>query len=334
MAKRVKKAKDTQFLYISARVRSMESKMLTSDKLERMIDARTDEDALKVLSECGYPEVQDVSGLEKALGARRAEVFAELASAKNGAGLVDVFRLKYDCHNMKTLLKAAQANVGADLLLSDCGTVDPQTLKNCLIHEEFDEVPGGMGKEFSEARDVLTSTGDPQLSDIVLDRACMERQRELARLSGSEFLRGYVRLMADCANLRSGVRAIRMGKGLDFLEKVLMEGGSVDVKSLSSTLLEGGSLAELFNGGPLEDAAKMADGLGKDSRFTAFERECENSLVRYLAAAKMIPFGEQPVVAFAGAIENEITAVRIIMAGRQSDMAPEAIRERLRETYV
>ena len=109
MAKRVKKAKDTQFLYISARVRSMESKMLTSDKLERMIDARTDEDALKVLSECGYPEVQDVSGLEKALGARRAEVFAELASAKNGAGLVDVFRLKYDCHNMKTLLKAAQA---------------------------------------------------------------------------------------------------------------------------------------------------------------------------------------------------------------------------------
>ena len=54
------KLKDTDFLYISTRLRSMENRMLSRERMERMLEARTDEDAAKVLSECGY------TGLEKA----------------------------------------------------------------------------------------------------------------------------------------------------------------------------------------------------------------------------------------------------------------------------
>ena len=47
------KLKDTDFLYISTRLRSMENRMLSRERMERMLEARTDEDAAKVLSECG-----------------------------------------------------------------------------------------------------------------------------------------------------------------------------------------------------------------------------------------------------------------------------------------
>ena len=52
-----KKLKDTDYLSISTRVRAMENRLLTRERMERMIDARTDEEAAKVLSECGYGEL-------------------------------------------------------------------------------------------------------------------------------------------------------------------------------------------------------------------------------------------------------------------------------------
>ena len=40
--------KDTDYLVISARIKAMETRMLTRDKLEQMLEAKEDEDALKV----------------------------------------------------------------------------------------------------------------------------------------------------------------------------------------------------------------------------------------------------------------------------------------------
>ena len=48
--------KDTDYIMISARVRAMENRLLTRERLDRMIDARDDAEARKVLSECGYRE--------------------------------------------------------------------------------------------------------------------------------------------------------------------------------------------------------------------------------------------------------------------------------------
>lgn len=47
--------KDTDYLFLSTRVRTLERNMLTRDKMERMLEARSEEDAIRVLAECGYP---------------------------------------------------------------------------------------------------------------------------------------------------------------------------------------------------------------------------------------------------------------------------------------
>ena len=56
-----KKRKDTEYLSISARIRVMENRLLTRNRMERMLEARTDEETAKVLSECGYGELTDLS---------------------------------------------------------------------------------------------------------------------------------------------------------------------------------------------------------------------------------------------------------------------------------
>ena len=39
----------------------MENRLLTRERMERMLDARTGEEAAKVLTECGYPELNQLT---------------------------------------------------------------------------------------------------------------------------------------------------------------------------------------------------------------------------------------------------------------------------------
>ena len=47
------KIRDTDYLTISARVRAMENRLVTRERMERMVEARSDDEAVKVLAECG-----------------------------------------------------------------------------------------------------------------------------------------------------------------------------------------------------------------------------------------------------------------------------------------
>ena len=95
-------------------------------------------------------------------------------------------------------------------------------------------------------------------------------------------------------------------------------------------------LAERFRSGPLAQAAALgAARTQPDSGpLTEFERLCDNAVTGYLASASRVPFGEETVIGYLYAREAEITAVRIIMAGRMAGLDGETIRSRLRATYV
>ena len=53
-----------------------------------------------------------------------------------------------------------------------------------------------------------------------------------------------------------------------------------------------------------------------------------------LGDAKLVAYGEEPVVAYLAAVESEITAVRMILTGRLAGIDPQTIRERLRDLYA
>ena len=55
------KLKDTDYLFLSTRIRVLERSLLTKERMERMLDASAPADAAKILQECGYPEMEEVS---------------------------------------------------------------------------------------------------------------------------------------------------------------------------------------------------------------------------------------------------------------------------------
>ncbi len=327
------KLKDTAFLSSTMRVRALERYLLGRERAERMLEAPTHEEAAKVLLECGYDEMAPVTqqSVEAAIQSDRERLYRLMASICPETRLVDVFRVRYDYHNIKTLIKSEATGENAEALLTDSGRVPVNKLLDIYRNLSFSALPADMRGVTLDARELLARSGDPQRSDFLLDNACMRAMLELA--GPSPFLTGYVRLMIDSLNLRSVVRSDRIQKGPDFLRLILCPGGNVEVSRITGLLLSGGQLEDVFSGPLAEAAAVGTPAMRGDAPLTEFEKLCDDALVRYLKKARYIAFGEQPLVGYIAAKEAEATAVRTLMTGRLAGVPADAMRERLREYY-
>ena len=335
MSKKVKKLKENDFLSISARIRVLENKLLTAERMERMIDAKDVNDAAKVLGECGYPELSEVTNtaLDAMLAQAQGALFADMGKAVGNEALMDVFRVKYDYHNAKTLVKAEALKLDQDRLLLGGGRYAPATLAEDYRREDLRACTDTFREAVGRAREVLGSSGDPQQADFILDRAYFQELSHLAGQSGSKFLEGYVAALIDGANLRAAVRAARLDKGGEFLRAVLAPGGSVSPEAIAK--VRGDELGRVFKDTGFAHAAEAGAAVAAPNggALTEFERMCDDAVMAYLAKARMIPFGEQPVIAYLYAREAEATAIRIILTGRMAGIDGTTIRQRLRRAY-
>ena len=218
-----KKQNEYDYLYLSARIHAMENKLLTRERMERMLSARSAEEAAKVLSECGYGDFPSLTpaAIEGVLDAARLALFADLRRAAPDPAIVDVFCIKYDYHNAKVLLKAEATGQSPDRLLLDAGRYPAGRLKEDYVQGDLSRYSPAFAQAVAQARELLASSGDPQAADLLLDRAYYAEMLSAAQAAGSPFLEGYVRLSIDSVNLRSVVRSARMGKGPDFLRRLL-----------------------------------------------------------------------------------------------------------------
>ena len=322
------------YLYISSLLRAREPRMLSRDKAERMLDAPNFEDAAKMLTDSGYEDMSQMSvkQIETALSDRRAAVFHELETLVPNTAALDLFRLKYDYHNAKVLVKSEAMHRNDASLLSSSGRVAPETVQKRFQEDRLRDLPGELGSAAEEARNLLARSANPQLSDFLLDKAYFREMNALADELDSDFARGYVALLADSTNLRSAVRILRMGKDIGYLQEALVSGGSVSEERLTQGI-SGEGLASVFAGTALTKAAQLGAEAVSGGTLTAFELACDNAVADYLSNAKLCSFGEESVIAYLAGTENELTAVRMILTGRLAGVPSDTIRERLRDLY-
>jgi V/A-type H+-transporting ATPase subunit C len=331
-----KRIKDTDYLFLSSYTHVLETTLLTRERMERMLEAPADTDAVRVLVECGYPELSviDVDGVNAMLAAMRDRVFEDLYAYAPDPRMIDVFKIRYDYHNAKALLKAEAMGTDPERLLVNVGRYGAKELREKVRDKSDVGLSETFAHAIAEAREALGTTQDPQRSDFVLDKAYFREMEQLALDTGSEFLLGYVKAQVDIANLKSVVRVLRMKKSADYLGEVLFEGGTVSADSLLRMAQKGEKLESVYATTPYAQAAEEGQAAIAGGRLTDFERMCDNALMDYLAQAKTVPFGEQVLIGYLAARESELTAVRIIMTGRLAGLKADVIRERLREAYV
>ena len=333
-----RREKDVDYLALSARVRAMENRLLTQERLDRMIDARDTGEAAKVLSECGYGELTELTGdaLETMLTRAQADLAHDLSSYPQAAAILPVFQCANDYHNAKVLVKGEALGWDGERmgrLLMPGGRWDPEKLLEDFQKGALEGYTETFRQAVGRAREVLGASGDPQQADFVLDRACYGELTALAQATGSPFLQGYAAVLIDAADLRAAVRCARLGRGSDFMSQVLLDGGNVPAADLLAA--GGGGLARLYRGTPLAKAAELGETLSApgSGSLTEFERLCDDGVMDYLRQARRVPFGEEPVIGYLCARQGEATAIRTVMSGRMAGLDGATIRSRLRRTY-
>ena len=232
---KTKKIKDTDYLTISARIRGMENTLMNRDKMEQLLETHSDEEVSRILQEYGYPafSLADPEELDEAFSNVRRNIWKDLERSMPDPRYLDVFRMKYDYHNVKAVLKAEAMHTSPDSMLSDLGRIPAEEVKRYVSSRGTEgELPPILAEASREARQVLESTRDPQLCDMVLDRARFQEELRVAEITGSRFLQGYVRDCIDAANLQTLVRCLRVRKSKEFLAQALIEGGDISTDVL------------------------------------------------------------------------------------------------------
>lgn len=267
------------------------------------------------------------------LATARAETFQELSTAAPDPRVVDVFRLKYDYHNAKVLVKAEAMGIDAGRLLLDGGRVPASGLAENYQKEQL----GGLSLRFQSA---IREARRP---------CCLPRSSAGRPGSGPGLLRGDGPAgPGDRERLPPGVcppcggcgqpEGRRPGGPDGEGERVFIPGAAARRECVPAD--PGRSQGRGAERPVPERGAGPGRGAGGQGgrpaggSLTACERECDNALTRYLGDARRVPFGVETVIAYLYAKEAELTAIRTILAGRRAGLDGAVIRERLRETYV
>lgn len=334
-----RKQKDTDYVFLTAMLCSRERNMVTAARQRQLLAASNFDESAKLLVDWGYPDLagSTVPELEQKLADYKIGILEELTRLCPEPAFCNVFRLQYDYHNVKTLIKAEGIGMPYEnvlQILSCVATIPPQTLADAFYQAQYINLSSTLSEAIEVSRAILARTGNPQLSDFELDRAYFLELRHIAQRLDSPFLSGYVRTLIDSANLKTVVRVLSMDTRLEFLQLALVPGGSVRTEHLAAAAMTHDGLVQIFTNSIFTEAAKLGSTAVHEKSYTEFERACDNAMVQYLKGARYRCFGEERVIAYIAALEYEITAVRMILTGKRSGIESAVIQERLRDCYV
>lgn len=332
----MKTINDSDYLYATGRIRVLEGFLLNRDRTARLLDARSDDGIQRILSECGYhaDPPKDLHSLELLLTEEWTRVLESMDRMLPDRRLVDIFRVPYDYHNVKSLLKSAFDSADPQMTLLDFGRIPPERLLHLMKDMTLKELPPLLARGIEEAHELMARTSDPQLMDISLDKACIKEILALSRELGDPFVCSYVALTVDAANLKALVRGRRMGKSAVFQYQSLIPGGNVPAEPFRHAISDA-AIQAAYSGTVLEKAAAYSTAaLHDDAPLYRLDLLCDNALIACLHHARSLAFGVPPAAAYLVAKDFELKTLRLIFSGRFSGIGADKIQERIRDYYV
>lgn len=322
---------DKQFIYAVARIRAKELTLLSRQNLEQLLSQKSYTESLRYLQDKGWGD-SDKETTEQLLSGEREKTWGLIRELvdKEDMPIFDVFLYSNDFHNLKAAIKQAYTNKETPNIFIKNGTIDFNIIIEAAKSHDFSMLPSYMIPCAEEAYEVQFRTGDSQLTDTIIDKACLEAIYRRGKDSGNNLLKGYSELKCAAANINIALRASKTKKDISFLKRAFAACDTLDVKKLIESALSGEEAIydylEKTNYSDAVNAIKKSP--------SEFDRWCDNRLMEHIRPQKYNPFTISPIAAYVLAKENEIKSVRIILSGKLNELPEDTIKERLRDMYV
>ena len=319
------------YTYAVARIRSRELALLNNKDIDNLLNARGYDECIQYLLDKGFGDdgsaKTDASSM---LSAERKKIWSLMSELTDDLSPFDVFRYNDDFHNLKVSVKAVTRDVDPKNMFMENGTTDGEKIYDCIKAHTYNLLPEHLQNAAQEAMTALLQTGDGQICDIIIDRACLEAIMSKAQQTNSEVIELYAELTTAVADIKTAIRCEKTGKSLDFIQRALAPCKTVNTDMLAKAAAK--SLDDIYSYLSGTAYSLAVDALKKSP--SEFEKWCDNKLIDSIKPQKSEPFKIGPLAAYIIARENEIKAVRLILSAKLNDLDLSAINERLRDMYV
>ena len=326
--------------YAVARIRALEQELFDASRLQRMIDAEGLDAAFKILAESGYARwMTEGARYDSALEAELCATFDELAAFVPDRELIDVFRIPYDFHNVKVLLKGAfKAKSGGKKrydLLTRLGSVPADDLVSRMEAEEYGLLPWGLSALIPSCVSMREQNADIVEIERVLDKGMFEATVSLAGSLGFPGVISWARARVDSENIRNLLRMKRFGFDLSAAASFLHGGGTVAVSALVPLMSDqfdawGGSLAYSNVGAAISAVDAGGD---FDDLMPALERALDDFCSAVVANARYSSSAPENVTAFLWGKEMEVKNIRTILVSKAAKANREGVKGMMRRGW-
>jgi V/A-type H+-transporting ATPase subunit C len=326
--------------YAVARIRALEPLLFDASQLGRVIDAEDQDAALKILAESSY--ARWMSGGERYDSALEAELratFDEFAAFVPDRELVDILRIPYDFHNVKTLLKGAfKARTGGKKrydLLTKLGSVSPDKLASSMESEEYGLLPWGLSGLMPSCVSIWEQSGDIVEIERVLDKGMFASVISLARSLGFPGVEAWAAARIDSENIRNLLRMKRFGFDSALAASFLHEGGSVAPSALVPLMSDqfetwGRNLSYSDVGIAISAVGESG---GFDEQMSSLERALDDFCSSVVANARYSAAAPENVTAYLWGKEIEIKNIRTILVLKGTKTNRDEVKRRMRRGY-
>lgn len=334
-------AQSERYGYAVSRLRAMESRFIESSLIQRMLDSDDLSGALKVLGETGYVQWMADSGgeghFDRIVEAELEYVLSEAQHFVPDMQLVDLYRLPYDFHNVKVILKSLFRKTSGEArrwdLLSSLGTVPPDDLITSIESEDYRMLPFGLASVVPACLALWDQSGTlPEIErriDAQLFRTMMAFAREVPSKGISEWISARI----DSENVRNLGRLKRTGTDLSKIRFFLHDEGHISVDHLLSIYSEpfefwSRALAFTAVGPTLVSLSAKGSDLG--FLLVEMEKMLDDYVSSAIQAYRYSTFAPENVLRYLWMKEMETKNVRILLVGKSNGADKELLRGLLR----
>ena len=319
-----------EYIYAVARVRSREVSLLGKNDLERLMACPNEGECLRVLRDKGWGRGEGSSSPEELLAAEEEKTWSFMRDLTKDTAPLAPLLLPIDGNNLKAAIKCAATETQPHGVFLPGGQWESDDLLRMARERDFSALPPILAEAAEKAMQTLLQTGDSQLCDVFLDRACLEEILRLGKESRLDALEKYSEWTVATANIQTAARACKANKNREFLELALALCETLNVKELTEAAARGmEKLLEYLASTPYGEGVEK---LRKSA--SAFEKWRDDRAMELIQGEKGEYFSAGPLFAYAVARRREIDTVRIILSGKRNGLEDGKLRERLRETYV
>lgn len=326
------------YLFITGVLRSKEVKLLDQVDVERMVEAKTASDALRVFNDLDYAneflDIEKPEDFNDALNRDQKQLWELLLRIIPDDNLFRLFYIRFDFHNLKLIFKSKYLGKDLKKYASDLGTVLYDVFCQYILSGEDLGVPEDIKESIKKAKVIFEKDSSPYTIDSVLDKEYYRLLMNSANSLKNDFISRWVLDQINMINMDIFLRAKRLGRSLEFLEEALVPRGTITKKILLNLFEKDLDLAICEFSKYFDRKVEMdLEEFIQKKDFKLFEKALEEYEVRYIKKAKFIAYGPEIVVAYFLANNNAVRNVRFIMTGKINELPSNEIRRRVGEVY-